>query len=953
MSTDRQRGGHRRPRARRVAALLSLWLGTLLAAAVVWAPRASSASTASEDFTVVQTLPVAPDFTVGSAAVDDRAGIIYQIGRVATGEGAVQRVSARTYTLMGQPILLPNQGTSLVSARTVAVDQDRHRLFVGASWTGGEGIFVVDGSRGTIENGGKPIVPTVAATTQVGFSPTGTTMSYDAASGRIYLYGTLIVPAPTGSLPGLLLYVAAINPDAGVVDWTYRLDGCEIPAGQSFGDQPVVFEDSLWVFCTGQTVGPAAAQPELTQGLWRIQLAGGLPPQAPGTGVTIYPVPGFYQLGGGAMVGDAVGHRVMFFSPFPGPVNATVFDLPTGRVQGLMGINTSAAPNSSCVDARTGRVYVAAPFNGNQRPASQDYGFLVGEARATGSPYPQLRGDPDWAGLPAFTVAACVPSQRQVIVRQGSTMWVLQDNVPLYAPPPPLDDPDELTTGGPYDPATSTLSFQGDGRGFGAQVKLVGGYNAAGSAFVGGGLPAVVLSPSSPVLTLGASGLPSSPQNVSLSDTQSTSAAQGVSRDGGLQSDLAIPGGALGQAQSEGGGGPPPPDEVMDPWLHPIIACAASPGDRAVSQEDVGSAVRCDPDRYRSTASADTSDPVEIPGVLRIVGAGSSVTTELDKDTGVLTTISKGWTRALSLGDGQIEIDNVVAEAITQAGGQPGTAKATYTRTIGQLVINGETQCAPCDPMQVANAINLSPFTETTFRVVVPEPAGALPGNTDHQRYELPGTPKGAQAEVVRNEDEQLEDQAINELSPYDREVPALRFEVQNNSFKHPDLMIDLAAPQAYSRLQILPGDAPLVEETTTTRAPAELVPTTLPEATVAEQLPAAVPVPEPVADPPEPTGPPPSATGFSPSLVSFVPPAPPSVPDVIATPSVIDAGPSVPPVMPGVLGTVESGLRAAFASPSRFFALFLVWGVMAIPVYLASRRRLIVDFILGTPEVS
>src|SRR5205814_1795949 len=61
--------------------------------------------------------------------------------------------------------------------------------------------------------------------------------------------------------------------------------------------------------------------------------------------------------------------------------------------------------------------------------------------------------------------------------------------------------------------------------------------------------------------------------------------------------------------------------------------------------------------------------------------------------------------------------------------------------------------------------------------------------------------------------------------SPYDEEIPALRFELQNNSFKHPDLVLDLAAPQAFSRLQIQSCDFCGSDETIstdTTEAPAE-----------------------------------------------------------------------------------------------------------------------------------
>jgi hypothetical protein len=312
----------------------------------------------------------------------------------------------------------------------------------------------------------------------------------------------------------------------------------------------------------------------------------------------------------------------------------------------------------------------------------------------------------------------------------------------------------------------------------------------------------------------------------------------------------------------------------------------------------------------------------------------------VDPVTGVLTTRTSTWVRSISLGDGEVELDDVVSEATAVAGGQAGSAFATFDRTIGQLRIGGETQCGPCDPAQVVALINAHQYTYPTVRASAPVPEGAA-ADGDTQHYEIPGTPGGAQAELKRAADLQLEDQAMNEQSPYDQQVPAMRLELANDSLRHVELIVDLAAPQAFSRLQILAGDATLApEETTTTTAP----PTSVPE-----EPPVSAEEPATVVEPPsEPIGPLPGAPGFSPALASYTPPASPAV--VVASPPVMSAPPA--PVMPGVLGQVESGLRAALTSPSRFLALLLVWGVMAIPVYLVARRRLVVDFILGSSEV-
>jgi hypothetical protein len=202
-------------------------------------------------------------------------------------------------------------------------------------------------------------------------------------------------------------------------------------------------------------------------------------------------------------------------------------------------------------------------------------------------------------------------------------------------------------------------------------------------------------------------------------------------------------------------------------------------------------------------------------------------------------------------------------------------------------------------------------------------------------------TPGGAKAEVTRHRDEELEDQAINELSVFDGQIPAIRLEIQNNSFKHPDLLVDLAAPQAFSRVDILPADYTPPPEPTTTTAPP---PTTAP----AQQATEAAVEPEP-----EEVGPPPGAVGFSgPKLASKTTPA--------VTPSIKFGGGAPPkrnaprsPVQ-RALEQISDGIRAALTSPGKFLELLLVWTVMAVPVYLAARRRLVVDSILGpTQEIA
>jgi hypothetical protein len=982
---------------RAVAKILGAWLGTLLVAAWVWSPAASSAPSTDQSLTIAGTLPIPPAFTTSAnisslrLAVDSPGGLVYEIGSFAFSSSVtkfgVQVVDAVTHELVGSPIVLtPPNGKAVAQAQSARpiVDEIDHLLFVPVTWASANGvsnagIFVVDGRQRTVRNGGNPIIPWI---TPQELQVIPDALSFDPVSRRLYAFGAAgansTLSGAVGVTPATPMYLQALDPLTGASLWPggFAVVGCERAPLINFGGLPLASAGSVSVACVGlDALGAVGSQPEVTQGVFQIKLTDGQPPQltsgqAPGTGISIFPIPGFYAAAGGGVMADPGGQRILFMSPFPGPHQVFVFDVPTHRIVGLMGIEANSNPQAGCLDQATGRAYLYTFTQSDSARGTQNTRFLVGEARGQGTPYPQVKGFPNLFDYvkTVFRSMACDWVRHQVIgdIRTNGlnddTLVLIRDDIPQYSPPPPQSLPDAATTGGPYDPATSPLLFEGDGKGFGAQVRLVGGWcNLATSVVSSGGscndFPqppaptlASIVSPGTPVVTLGATGLPASPQGVTLADSQATSAAEGVARDGGVAGDMAQPGRVIGQLEALGGGGPPPPDSISDPWAYPITACAASPGDAAKSSSQTGATVTCDPTGYQTSALAEAKTPAEIPGVLSVAGAGSSVTSRLDKTSGLLSTTTQAWAKTIVLGGGEIEIDNAVAAATAQAGGQPGTAKATYTRSIGKLVIHGLVVCAPCDPNQVAKAINTNPYTQPTIRAVVPVPAGAS-ATSDGQRYDLPGTTKGAQASVANADDAQTEDEAVNEQSAYDQEVPALRLEFANDSFQHVALILDLAAPQAFSRLDILPCDScsggalgALSTDTTETVTP-----------TVSSAL--STPPVSGGSEPQAPAqslelsrvGPPAGALGFSPILASYSSLASPlGSPTTYGSTGLPATVPGAPRPMSGILGQLGGGLRAAFTAPGKFIQLLLVWIVMAVPVYLAARRRLVVDHILG-----
>jgi hypothetical protein len=197
----------------------------------------------------------------------------------------------------------------------------------------------------------------------------------------------------------------------------------------------------------------------------------------------------------------------------------------------------------------------------------------------------------------------------------------------------------------------------------------------------------------------------------------------------------------------------------------------------------------------------------------------------------------------------------------------------------------------------------------------VVEAINALP--VQNVRAELPladpslasGTPKGAAAAIVRERYQQLHDEVLNRLSPDDQHVPALRLVVQEDAYQRGAVLIDLAAPETATLRSVSPCRFCGTTGGSTIDPPLPVLPSIL----------------SPLR--PEGSGP-------------FVP-----------APTTHGSGGRGhgSGLLDKILGpagrgarAVANGLIAMLTSPHKLPLVIAVWSVLATPVYLSARRRLL-----------
>lgn len=859
--------------------------------------------------------------------IDDAARLIYDLGASPDNRVIIRNADTLALlTTLSFPTLAIRGDLVNIRSAVGAVDSVHHRLF--------------------FPTGDLAAVPTVGVVDGVnarliGTIPLGTPadawrnsaeivgMSYDPARDKVFV--EFQIPAAPG-VPLGAFGVAELDPTAVTkgqsgFDWSYIVPLCTT-AAPSLGGIPGVPSDLnrsvLYLFCTYPSEVIPLTGPRPVQGVVRIPIKDGKPPP-PGTAPDIFRMPGDYMNGGVAF--DPQSERMFIASRNFGPQGEYIFDGIHGAIVGL--INHTGNVMGGCIDPHSGRYFVG----GDAQTDSLSVGLLVADMRPTppdhGRAYPQFAKDPVAQTGPY----ACDGVGHKVAMKYKTTdgktfARIVQDKAPVYVAPPKTD-PDSYTHDIADTVATTTVNFNALGRAYGARILDVGGQtslqnNFSNSNLLGNYAQAVQVAGATRYLTLAPIGIGN--QSVALSDSSGASgAAAGALRDSGTTQDMqrpheAIPENANGVFPPQASSHPTVPDEVAgnqvagqtgtikdstpeDQWPYGQVSCARAPGDSRVTEQDEshGVSVVCDTPNGSSQSEARGQDLV---GPITIEGAYTRVNVHTDPELGVVSEATADVGR-LSIPAAGIVLEGLKATATSWARGRPNTAKASYERTLARATIAGKTYCdGDCRLSDVVNAINQLPTQNV--RAFLPGMDVSLAA----------GTPRGAAAAIVRDQFEQLNDEVLNRVSPDDEQVPALRLLIGEDAYQHAFTIVDLAAP-----------------ETATLRS---LSPCSFCDDASDGSL-------TPVLDNP-PLFSQSDGSGGGPDLSDIISPTPPA-PSPSPSPRIITR--LLRPVGQG-LTQLAAGITSILTSPRKLPLVAAVWSVLAVPVYLASRRRLIPTNALG-----
>jgi len=236
---------------------------------------------------------------------------------------------------------------------------------------------------------------------------------------------------------------------------------------------------------------------------------------------------------------------------------------------------------------------------------------------------------------------------------------------------------------------------------------------------------------------------------------------------------------------------------------------------------------------------------------------------------------------------GRVQIGRITATAITTAHGQRHGTSASYTRTISHVSIDGKSICASdCSARAVTDRIN-----------------NALAG---HGSIELPGarpsaSPGGVLAQVKEDPYTHTEQTLFDDVAADSWVAPAGVITINLDSTQPSRLIVNLAAvtSSSYYRLYQLNQSQPAQPA-----VPAPKLPTV-------------------------------KVNGAAPANVDDTTPSSSTQPQLAAGPDTSTSA---------YLADVAHRLAFAMRSPRGIFSIACIWALLSLPVYLASRRRLLLE---------
>lgn len=275
-----------------------------------------------------------------------------------------------------------------------------------------------------------------------------------------------------------------------------------------------------------------------------------------------------------------------------------------------------------------------------------------------------------------------------------------------------------------------------------------------------------------------------------------------------------------------------------------------------------------------------------VPAPVRLRMADASAKAERLPDGTLLSTLTAEANGIDILGT--VKIGRVGAKATVAVRGRPGTATTTYERTVTGLVVGGTTVCEADCPLDTVRQAVAQAFNG---RVVLdfPEP---------YTYASKRGTVAGLLDDPYRHVERTMFDDVPADVLL----TPAMEVLVYLDGTASSRFVATFAAVSAQEQYRIFSvGEPPQT--------------------------------PDPVT-PPQPR----ATQGTAPAVTTGEPP-------VVAEPEAVEPETVAAPAAPGELvRRLRDGLKVVFRSPRHLAGVALLWALLALPTYLAARRRLLLD---------
>jgi hypothetical protein len=485
---------------------------------------------------------------------------------------------------------------------------------------------------------------------------------------------------------------------------------------------------------------------------------------------TLYPLAGDYAQG--ESVYDAQARRFVMLASGPNVSvqSARIFDMDRRVFLGTVGAGNSNV-YATAVDPVGGRLYV-----------SVEGALMVGSHEGMSIPQAQRYVIPQ----PAYGPIVPIRFNHSLLIMTASDPLVFN----IYRNPAndyvtPADaNPDAATTGGPEVPGKTDVNFSGDGRAFGSRVLEIAGVNGAlqniynfqgdywtyDPTLTGRGKPAG--------LNDGDRDLYFARVNRAfLSQNEASATAISMDGDANTRSDWDT------ATKPPNLADPTKPSPAPgQPWPSKPSACVDN---GAGTQKDTSdeTATACDKKDATVSVTAIHEKDTTVSGggsdLLKIGSSSSRISLGRDPKGGMITTTT-AEAKNVVIG-GVASFGDITSVATARSHGQRGTAAADYKRTFENVTI-GTFHCDQCDPQTVVTQANAALGSKFLFELPLEEKIA---------------TPGGVLGAAQRDRWQHQQDHVIIDQPLTETQIPALRVTYVNDNKQTSRLVLEFAASQS------------------------------------------------------------------------------------------------------------------------------------------------------------